>query len=147
MKRPSRGARESATISRYWGCDRGTRKEISFIPAIASDGRGGLDPLIDEVATCTTEEAKEAAQYLTNERGLCVGISSGANYLAAKMMAERYGTAVTVFPDGLSKYRSQGLSRTAEGPCRFHKQCSCPIQDVCPRKQAEGECQVDDPEC
>lgn len=52
---------------------------------------------------CGGAPASGAAQYLTNVKGLCVGISSGANYLAAKKMSERYGTAVTVFPDGLSK--------------------------------------------
>ncbi len=118
-----------------------------FIPAIASDGMGGLNPLIDEVETRTTEDAMRAAQHLTNDKGLCVGISSGANYLAAKVLTERFETVVTVFPDGLSKYRSQGLTRTAKGPCRFHKECSCPIQEVCPRRRSEGECQVDDSGC
>ena len=117
-----------------------------FIPAIASDGKGGLHPLIDEVATCSTEEAKDTAQYLTNVKGLCVGISSGANYMAAKMALEKYGTTVTIFPDGLSKYKSQGLERTVEGPCRYHKQCSCPIADICPKHQAGKAC-ADDPEC
>jgi cysteine synthase A len=118
-----------------------------FIPAIATDGEGGLHPLIDDVLTCTTPEAKDAAQYLTDEKGLCVGISSGANYLAAKMATDRYGTTVTIFPDGLAKYRSQGLSRTADGPCRFHKQCSCPIADICPKVNRDAACENLFPEC
>ncbi len=116
-----------------------------FIPAIASDGEGGLHPMIDRVVTCTTEEAKERAQYLTNVKGLCVGISSGANYIAAQMAREEYGTTVTIFPDGLSKYKSQGLERTVDGPCRYHKECNCPIADVCPKHGGPEQCATDDP--
>jgi hypothetical protein len=42
------------------------------------------------------------------------------------------------------------LSRTVEGPCRYHKACSCPIQDVCPTHGPECStdpgCE-DDPDC
>lgn len=118
-----------------------------FIPAIASDGKGGLHPIIDEVATCTTVEAREAAQYLTDAKGLCVGISSGANFLSAKMMKERYGTTVTVFPDGLSKYKSQGLTKKADGPCQFEKECKCPIQEICDRKNPHEGCEAVKTDC
>ena len=94
-----------------------------FIPHIATDGAGGLNILIDEVGTVSTREAIDAAQYLADERGLCVGISSGANYLVARRMAEAHGTTVTVFPDGLSKYKSMGLRAT--GKCQFDRQCNC----------------------
>lgn len=99
-----------------------------FIPAIASDGMGGLNKLIDEVVCCSTVEAKHAARYLAEEKGICVGISSGANFLAAKNMAEKYGTTVTVFPDGFSKYKSQGLTRKERGPCQYRKECNCPYK-------------------
>ncbi len=111
-----------------------------FIPAIATDGQGGLNAIIDMVECVSTEEATEAASYLVNEQGICVGISSGANYVAAKRVAQAHGTTVTVFADGFSKYGSVGLRRTTKGPCRFHKECNCPLRDVCPKKAREKDC-------
>ncbi len=116
-----------------------------FVPAIATDGAGGLHPLIDEVGTVSTREAIDAAQYLADERGLCVGISSGANYLVARRMAETHGTTVTVFPDGLSKYRSMGLQ--ARGRCQFDRQCKCPIREVCGETGAGEACDLVDTDC
>jgi cysteine synthase A len=111
-----------------------------FIPAIASNGKDGLHELIDDVVCISTEEAKEAAKYLSMEKGLCVGISSGANFLAAKQMHEKHGITVTIFPDGFSKYTSQGLKRSQEGPCPHHKECFCPLKDVCPKKDLYVDC-------
>lgn len=90
-----------------------------FIPALVGDGRGGLDPLIDEVLCVGSEEAKEASQYLAASRGCCVGISSGANYLAARELRRRFRTVVTVFPDGYVKYQSEGLVHCREGACPY----------------------------
>lgn len=90
-----------------------------FIPGIASDGRGGKHPSIDEVACVSTDEAREAARHLGDAHGFCVGVSSGANFLAAKRLAERYPTVVTVFPDGYSKYQSVGLNHCEPGRCAF----------------------------
>ena len=95
-----------------------------FIPEIASDGEGGLHPLIDEVVTVSTEEAKESALQLDRETGLCVGISSGANFLAAKRLQSRFETVVTILPDGYSKYVSEGITR-----CHLH---ACPFEERCP---------------
>lgn len=88
-----------------------------FLPALASDGRGGLHPLIDEVLCVSSEEAREAARYLETAHGLCVGISSGANFLAARRLARRFAPVVTLFPDGYSRYRSRGLRRCRRGRC------------------------------
>jgi len=90
-----------------------------FIPDIASDGAGGLNPLIDEVLCVSTREAQDAARRLSEQHGFCVGVSSGANFLAAQRLAERYDTVVTVFADGYSKYRSVGLSHCEPGRCAF----------------------------
>ena len=90
-----------------------------FVPALAGDGRGGLHPLIDEVMVVSTAEATAAAQRIARERGFCVGISSGANFVAARRLAARYATVVTVFPDGFTKYRSRGLVRCEPGRCPF----------------------------
>lgn len=92
-----------------------------FIPPIVSDGKGGIDPLIDEVICVGSEEAREAAAGLAQSYGYCVGISSGANYLAAKKLSTRYGTVVTVFPDGYGKYQSQGLVHCETGRCPFEE--------------------------
>ncbi len=90
-----------------------------FIPAIASDGAGGLHPLIDEVLCIRTEDAKQASLHLGHDCGACVGISSGANFLAAKELAQRFPTVVTIFPDGYNRYRSLGLSHCQAGACPF----------------------------
>jgi len=99
-----------------------------FIPAIVSDEMGGLNKLIDDVVCVSTGEAKNAARYLAREKGICVGISSGANFFAAKKIAEKYGTTVTVFPDGFSKYKSQGLTRQRIDPCQNRKKCNCTVK-------------------
>jgi len=90
-----------------------------FIPSIASDGKGGKNPLIDEVICVSTEEAQAAARHLAEKHGFCVGVSSGANFLAAQQLAERYGVVVTVFADGYAKYRSVGLQHCEPGRCAF----------------------------
>ncbi len=90
-----------------------------FIPALAGDGAGGIHPLIDEVITVSTEEAIAAAQRIRTDHGFCVGISSGANFLAARTLAERCGTVVTVFADGYTKYKSRGLSHCEPGSCPY----------------------------
>lgn len=70
---------------------------------------------IDEIIRIRTEDAKEAAHKLAREEGLLVGISSGANVLAATQVARELGpgnTIVTVLPDRGERY----LSLTGSGP-------------------------------
>jgi cysteine synthase len=90
-----------------------------FIPQIASDGAGGLHPMIDDVVCVSTAEARSAAQQLSETHGLCVGISSGANFLAARRLAEQRRVVVTVFADGYAKYLSVGLRHCELGRCAF----------------------------
>lgn len=90
-----------------------------FIPAIAGDGGGGLNEAIDEVQTVRTEEALETAKWINAEHGYCVGVSSGANLVAARRHAARGETTVTIFPDGYFKYRSQGLAHCRPNGCQF----------------------------
>ncbi|MBK8724483.1 MAG: PLP-dependent cysteine synthase family protein [Holophagaceae bacterium] len=90
-----------------------------FIPALAGNGQGGLHPLIGEVVRIPGAAARAAAQQLGAEHGFCVGISSGANYLAAQRLRERGGTVVTLFPDGYAKYTSEGLRHCAAGRCPY----------------------------
>jgi cysteine synthase A len=90
-----------------------------FIPALAGNGRGGLHPMIDEVIAVSTAAALDAARRICLERGFCVGVSSGANWLAALELRRRFDTVVTVFADGFTKYRSRGLERCPSGRCPF----------------------------
>jgi cysteine synthase A len=84
-----------------------------FIPAI-------LDlACLDEVIAVHDGDAILMAQKLACELGLAVGISSGANFLAALMVQERMGgdaVVATVFADDNKKYLSTDLLR--EEPVR-----------------------------
>jgi cysteine synthase A len=100
-----------------------------FIPAIASDGAAGLHPDIDEVIVVSTEEATAAARRIAVEHGFCVGVSSGANFVAAKRLAARFATVVTIFPDGYTKYRSRGLVHCEPGRCPYEHDLVVPVPD------------------
>jgi cysteine synthase len=93
-----------------------------FIPPIAQGECEGLHSLIDEVEVVASSDALNAAGFLRSRYGLCVGISSGANY---EVCMRQIGTVVTLFPDGYEKYCSQGL-RKAEAP-------ACPHAALCQR--------------
>lgn len=74
-----------------------------FIPDLVDLGE------IDEVVRIATEDAKAAARRLAAEEGLLVGISSGANVLAAMKVARELGpghTIVTVLCDRGERYLS-----------------------------------------
>ena len=66
--------------------------------------------MVDEVITIKGDDAIAMAKKLSAEEGLSVGISSGANVLAALKLAERFeGTIVTVLPDAAERYMSTEL--------------------------------------
>ncbi len=78
-------------------------------------GAGFVPELLDlsvlsEVVTVLDQEAYAAGKALAKEKGLLVGISSGAAYAAAKKVmarAENHGkTAVVIFPDSGTRYLS-----------------------------------------
>jgi len=74
-----------------------------FIPDLVDLGE------IDEVMRIATEDARAAARRLAAEEGLLVGISSGANVLAATKAARELGpghTVVTVLCDRGERYLS-----------------------------------------
>ena len=75
-----------------------------FVPAI-------LDvSLIDEVIEVSDEDANETTRQLSRDRGLLVGISSGANVWAARQLATRLpGNIATVLPDRAERYFSTAL--------------------------------------
>ena len=73
-----------------------------FIPSIVDKTK------IDQVICIDDEDAINMARLLARGLGLSVGISSGANFLAAVLSG--YKTVATVFPDDGKKYISTELS-------------------------------------
>ncbi|MBV6502915.1 MAG: Cysteine synthase [Fimbriimonadales bacterium] len=98
-----------------------------FIPPIVGNGQGGVSSELDEVVRVSTEDAIEASHRLRAKHGICVGISSGANFLAASRFVDEFDAVVTVFADGYSKYASHGLLHAGEGRCPFGERCPEPI--------------------
>ena len=72
----------------------------------------GLNPkildfnLIDQMIKIKSKDAISMAKNLAKEQGLLVGISSGANVLAAINLAKKYKNVVTVLPDRGERYLS-----------------------------------------
>jgi len=73
-----------------------------FIPKIVEDNFS----LFDEVITVKSNDAIKMSKRLAKEYGILVGISSGANVLAAMKMKEKYKKVVTVLPDRGERYLS-----------------------------------------
>lgn len=105
-----------------------------FIPPLAEGDRHGLHAMIDEVLVVSSKAAKAASHDLRETHGLCVGLSSGANYLAAQTLQERFKTVVTVFADGFAKYASHGLRKCEGRRCPFEDRCPEPIAPQSSRK-------------
>lgn len=79
-----------------------------FIPQIVKT------ELIDEWVQVSDEDAIETACCLAREKGLFVGISSGANVYASIKVAMKLGkgnNVVTVLPDSADRYYTTGLFR------------------------------------
>jgi len=89
-----------------------------FVPALVKDEEGTLSPVIEEVLQVTSDEAISESKRLAKNFGFCAGVSSGANFLAAKRLKSRFENVVTVFPDGFTRYESLGLGPS--GRCGFH---------------------------
>jgi cysteine synthase A len=89
-----------------------------FVPGLVKNEEGGLSAVIDELILVTSKDATDGSRRLAREFGFCVGISSGANFVAAKRLSNRFENVVTVFPDGFSRYESLGLGPS--GRCEFH---------------------------
>ena len=66
--------------------------------------------IIDKTITVSSDDAIEMTKRLGKEEGLLVGISSGANVVAALQMAKKVsGKIVTVLPDTAERYLSTVL--------------------------------------
>lgn len=66
--------------------------------------------LIDEIISINDEDAINMSRILAKEFGLGVGISSGANLLAAAISGKNNDNIATIFADDLKKYLSTNLS-------------------------------------
>lgn len=73
-----------------------------FIPKLVKDN---ID-LIDEVIAIKSDDAIRMRKKLAKKHGIFVGISSGANVLAAMKLSKRYKNVVTVLPDRGERYLS-----------------------------------------
>ncbi len=73
-----------------------------FIPKLVQDNMR----LVDEVIAIRSDDAIRMRKKLAKERGILVGISSGANVLAAMQAAKKYRNVVTVLPDRGERYMS-----------------------------------------
>lgn len=66
--------------------------------------------VVDEIITVSDEDAYKAGRYLARNKGVLVGISSGASYFAAKKLAERKENEgkliVALLPDTGERYLS-----------------------------------------
>lgn len=77
-----------------------------FIPDIVDKN------LLTDVILINDNDAINMSKKIAKELGLGVGISSGANFLAAVQIQDKLNkNVVTVFPDDLKKYLSTDLSK------------------------------------
>jgi cysteine synthase len=61
-----------------------------------------------------SEEAAHMARQLAREHGLLVGLSSGANMLAAVKVAKMFEKVITVLPDRGERYLSMDLYKHSQ---------------------------------
>lgn len=76
-----------------------------FIPSIVDR------KIIDSIISINDEDAINMSRILAQQYGLGVGISSGANLLAAVISANNQDNVVTVFADDFKKYLTTDLSK------------------------------------
>jgi cysteine synthase A len=96
-----------------------------FVPAIVDRAS------IDQVVQISTDEALAECRKLRAHHGWCVGLSAGANLLAARRLADGPGLPVaTIWPDSADRYTSVGLE-----PPSPETSC-CPLSHGCHRRLA-----------
>jgi cysteine synthase A len=86
---------------------------------------------IDYVSRVSTADAHAAADKIREDHGHCVGLSSGANMVAARRQAERGHAVVTLWPDCANRYVSVGLKPPAS------EEVNCPLRNDCETRSRE----------
>jgi cysteine synthase len=90
-----------------------------FVPALVDLAT------IDQVVRVHTDEARHEAERLRRLYGYCVGVSAGANTVAARRLIERSARVATVWPDCSDRYASMGLPPPDPGGV------GCPLGPLC----------------
>ena len=67
--------------------------------------------IVDKIILVNDDDAINMSRILARKFGLGVGISSGANLIAAVLTADNNDNVVTIFPDDLKKYLSTDLNK------------------------------------
>jgi cysteine synthase A len=98
--------------------------------AIQGIGDGFIPDLIDmsfvdRVIAVAAADAMAASQRIRDQHGYCVGISAGANMVAAKRLLDEGLTAATIWPDCSDRYVSMGLDAPSE------HSSTCPLRAGC----------------
>lgn len=65
--------------------------------------------LVDDVISISSNDAIREAKRIARQYGIQCGISSGANFLAAKKLKKHFKKVATVFPDKGDRYFSMGF--------------------------------------
>ncbi|MGD8328353.1 MAG: cysteine synthase family protein [Acidobacteriota bacterium] len=99
--------------------------------SIQGIGDGFIPPLVDmdfvdEVIAVGEADAASAARRIHDEFGYCVGMSAGANTIAAQRLRARGLEVATVWPDCSDRYISMGLSSpgASDGSCPMVSRCA-----------------------
>lgn len=90
-----------------------------FIPNIVDMGA------VHQVIRVATADAIAEAERIRKVHGYCVGISAGANTLAAFRLRDQGATVATLWPDCADRYVSMGLEAPAS------KEVQCPLRTTC----------------
>ncbi len=117
--------RESAVLSGGPAGDHGIMGiGDGFIPSLLDMSR------VDAVAVVSTAEAHAECDRLHSHHGWCVGVSAGANLLAARQFLQHGLPVATIWPDSSDRYASVGLVTPAsETSC-------CPLAHNCQQRLA-----------
>ena len=90
---------------------------------------------VDDVIAVSTGDAEVASHRIHDEHGYCVGMSAGANTVAASRLRDRGMVVATLWPDCSDRYGSMGLDSPADegSTCPMHSRCAARWREVIQR--------------